>query len=362
MTDAVRDHASVQVPPSNEAELAAPLERFPRTTHIAAVRRLSRVNGWRSSLLILGIWAPLVGAMAWAAMMPHWWVFLIAGCVVASRIVGMGVLVHDASHYLLYKNRLVNDLVSDLLLAFPIGMTTGLYRRTHFQHHRFTNTKDDIDLVAQSTDSEWFEWPKNGREFCAVMARSLAGLNVHRAWVMYQHWAPWNHLREPLSPAFPLHTRVLYFVNMAGVYALIGWGFSVAPWTTGKLIALYLVPGVTLVNFSLRLRATAEHIGADSSEELRATRTVLPRWWERWLVSPFNVNHHLEHHLFPSVPGPNLGKLHRVLMQDDDFRSRAHLTRGYHGVLTELMASENQSGSADEPLGSLTAAPTRQPR
>lgn len=361
MADALRE-PTPQVDAPADAELAAPLERFPRARHIAEVRELSRVNGWRSTLLIAGIWAPLIGAMAWAVLMPHWWVYLIAGCVTASRIVAMGVLVHDASHYLLYKNRTVNDLVSDLMLAFPIGMTTGLYRKTHFQHHRFTNTAGDIDLAAQSTDSEWFEWPKNAREFVAVMARSLTGLNVHRAWVMYQHWAPWNHLRDPISPAFPLHTRVLYLANMACVYALFGWGFSVAPWTTGKLIALYLVPGITLVNFSLRLRATAEHIGADNSEELRATRTVLPRWWERWLLAPFNVNYHLEHHLFPSVPGPNLGKLHRVLMADDDFRKRAHLTRGYHGVLTELMSEDAPQDGAGPLAGPEPGAAPRKPR
>ena len=322
------------------AEFAADLQRFPRTRHIEQVRRLSRVSGWRSSLLIAGVWVPLVAAMAWAVWMPRWWVYAIAACVVASRMVAMGVLVHDAVHYLLYKNRRVNDLVADLFLAFPIGMTTGLYRKTHFQHHRFTNTEDDIDLVAQREDGEWFEWPKTAREFVWVMLRSVTGANVHRGWIMYKHWAPWNHLRDPISPFFPVHTRVLYVVNMAVVYAAFGWGFSVAPWATGKLIALYMLPGLTLVNFAMRLRATAEHVGADNSEELRATRTVLPRWWQRWLVSPVGVNYHLEHHLYPSVPGPNLAELHQVLMQDEEFRDRAHLTQGYDGVLRELM-SEN---------------------
>lgn len=344
MSPIVSPNAQVEPDPKavqpSDAESAATRGRFPRTRHIDQVRRLSRVNGWRTTLLIAGIWLPIMAVMAWSVVAPRWWVYLIAGCVVASRMVAMGVLVHDAVHYLLYKNRLVNDLVADLFLAFPIGMATSLYRKTHFQHHRFTNTDHDIDLAAQRTDSDWFEWPKNPREFAAVMARSVTGLNVHRGWVMYQHWAPWKHLGDPLSPAFPLWNRVLYVANTAAVYALFAWGFSTAPWVTAKLMALYLIPGITLVNLSLRIRATAEHIGADNSEELRATRTVLPRWWERWLVAPFNVNHHLEHHLFPSVPGPNLAKLHRVLMQDHDFRTRAHLTRGYHGVMSELMSGE----------------------
>lgn len=325
------------------AESCTKIPRFSRTRHIDQVRELSKVNGWRSAALIAGVWVPLVSVLIWAAYVPTWWVAVIAACVIGSRQVAMGVLVHDAVHYSLFKNRLVNDLVSDFFLAFPIGMSTGLYRKTHFQHHRFTNTEDDIDLVAQREDGEWFEWPKNAREFVTVMLRSVMGLNAHRGWIMLKHWAPWYHLRDPISPAFPMHTRILYLINVSIVYGIVIWGFNVAPWLTGRLIAIYMIPGLTLVNFAMRMRATAEHIGADNSEELRATRTVLPHWWERWIVSPVGVNYHLEHHLFPSVPGPNLHKLHDVLMDDPEYRERAHVTRGYDGVLKELMAEKSPS-------------------
>ncbi len=330
-----------------DAELAGQaaerLTRFPRTRHIETVRRLSQVNAWRSILLLASIWIPLVGVMAWAVVMPRWWVYLIAMGVVGSRQVAMGVLVHDAVHYLLFKNRLLNDIVSDFFLAFPIGMSTTLYRKTHFQHHRFTNTEDDCDLAAQREDGEWFEWPKNASEFRRVMIRSILGLNLHRGWIMFKHWAPWYHLRDPISPAFPLYARVLYVLNMAAAYAALGWGFTNAPWETLKIILLFMIPGTTLVNFAMRLRATAEHIGADNREELRATRTVLPHWWERWIISPVGVNYHLEHHLFPSVPGPKLAELHRELMTDQEYRDRALVTQGYDGVLKELMSGAEET-------------------
>lgn len=329
----------------DSAELVAggstEFKRFTRTRHIETIRRLSRVSGLRSTLLIASLWIPIVAAITWAVWTPQWWVLLIAGCIVGSRQVAMGVLVHDAVHYSLFKNRTVNDVVSDLFLAFPIGMSTGLYRKTHFQHHRFTNTEDDIDLVSMREDHEWFEWPKNAREFVWIMFRSVTGMNLHRGWIMAKHWAPFYHLRDPITPAFPLHTRILYVANMILVYGAFGWGFSTAPWAVGTIVALYLIPGMTLVNFAMRLRATAEHIGADNSEELRATRTVLPHWWERWIISPVNVNYHLEHHLFPSVPGPKLAELHQTLMSDEEYRDRAHVTRGYDGVLKELMGGRD---------------------
>ncbi|MBW3599736.1 MAG: fatty acid desaturase, partial [Planctomycetes bacterium] len=93
----------------------------------------------------------------------------------------------------------------------------------------------------------------------------------------------------------------------------------------------------TLMNLFNRLRATAEHVGAPWTHELNSTRTVVPTWLERLTIAPMNVSYHLEHHLFPSVPGPNLDKLHRLLMEDESFREHAHITRGYTGVVRELM-------------------------
>ena len=61
----------------------------------------------------------------------------------------------------------------------------------------------------------------------------------------------------------------------------------------------------------LRLRAIAEH-GAttDFSSPLTAARTNLGPAWLRWLFFPHNVNHHIEHHLYASVPMYNLPRLH----------------------------------------------------
>jgi fatty acid desaturase len=103
-------------------------------------------------------------------------------------------------------------------------------------------------------------------------------------------------------------------------------------------ILLWGVPLLTIMNFFNRLRTTAEHLGAPWTHELNSTRTVIPTWLERMTVAPMCISYHLEHHLFPSVPGRNLRSLHELLMQDDEFRSKAHITHSYAGVIRELMA------------------------
>ena len=75
---------------------------------------------------------------------------MLAAAIIGSRQQALGILVHDATHYLLYKNRTVNDIVSDLCCGFPVNISTTLYRSTHFRHHRFANTEQDPDLVLQA--------------------------------------------------------------------------------------------------------------------------------------------------------------------------------------------------------------------
>ena len=63
-------------------------------------------------------------------------------------------------------------------------------------------------------------------------------------------------------------------------------------------------------------------------------------FWERCFFAPHNINHHIEHHLFPGVPFYNLPKLSAALMRDETYRANAHITRGYStGVLRECLAA-----------------------
>lgn len=98
-----------------------------------------------------------------------------------------------------------------------------------------------------------------------------------------------------------------------------------------------MIPQFIWANVFNRIRAIAEHNGVADERELNGTRTVIPTLLDRVLIAPFNVSYHLEHHLFPSVPWPNLRRLHAHLMTDPAYAADAHVTRGYWGVIKELM-------------------------
>jgi fatty acid desaturase len=102
-------------------------------------------------------------------------------------------------------------------------------------------------------------------------------------------------------------------------------------------ILLYGIPSITILNLIIRFRTIAEHSQTEGAHELNAARTVEPTWLERLLIAPHGVNYHIEHHLFPSVPGPNLGRLHQVMLTDEEYRTGAHLTPSYTGFVRELL-------------------------
>jgi len=319
------------------ADRIDPAIRFSRKRHIEVVRALSQVNGWKTTAFLLFHWSIIIGTLAIAAITMHWAVFVVGVFLIASRMQALGVMMHDATHFLLYQNRAVNDVVCDLFIAFPLGMSTTLYRKTHYRHHRFMNTEEDQDLVAQREEGEWYDWPKTRWGCAKAILRSLFGVNAHRAWILFKHWAPWNHMRDPINDDFPLRARFLYVGTTILMYVFFAWSVMTDAKVALSLIAMYMISGFTILNLINRIRVTAEHLGVPGTHELNSTRTVLPSLWERFFIAPYGVNYHLEHHLFPSVPGYNLGKLHRELMQDPEFAEKAHLTRTYVGLIRELM-------------------------
>ena len=330
-----------------------PHQDFDKRQFAEDIKRLSQPNNLRSVWAIGGeylICGSAIGISIWA---DYWPVYILAAIVVAARQHALAILLHEATHYRLFTSRRINDLVSNLFLAFPLGVSTELYRRYHNRHHRFVNDEQlDPDLTVVQADEDW-EWPKTVGEGIWLFARDLTGLSVFRMYKMlWARYSPWPGFVPLLSSkqeyTSSLNERVLLLCWTAMVASLV---FATNAWL--YVLLLWLVPASTVLIVINRIRALAEHYGIDETHELNHSRTVITSWWERFLLSPHNVNYHLEHHLFPSVPCFRLPELHDCLMQDKVYAREAHLTQGYPGVLFELL--EQSSTELDPCLSEPTA-------
>jgi fatty acid desaturase len=259
--------------------------------------------------------------MYWALWTPI--VYIVVVLFVGARQHALLILMHDATHYRLFRNRALNDWVGETLLAWPHLVTLRSYRINHFAHHRYVNSERDPDWVRKQDDPAW-SFPKRASRLAAVLLGDAAGLGLI-------YLLRVSRLLSSRDQSVPRAFKVSRLVFYSFALALILWlGLF-------KAILLYwLVPYLTWLMVILRIRSIAEHFAIRGRSgiygQIRSTHAGL---LARIFVAPKNVNYHIEHHLFPSVPFFRLPRLHRLLCSKPEFRESAHLTSGYFQVLRE---------------------------
>lgn len=276
------------------------------------IRSLSVLTPWRGVARVFVEWSVILSTIALSLTLNHFLSYFIAFFIVATRQHALAVLMHDASHFRLVNNHKLNDLLSNWLLAFPLGVSTRVYRERHLRHHRYLNTEKDPDFTDMNRDPNW-DWPKSKREARWLFAKDLLGLTVPDTLKIVGKWSP-VHQRGELVQFVAFNLVLVTSLWVSGLFTVY--------------LLLWLWPSLTVLSAIFRLRAIAEHLCTNQ------TRTVTPRWWERLVIAPANVGYHIEHHLFPSVPYYNLPKVREwVALHDQSI----DVTHGYNGALRELV-------------------------
>jgi len=274
---------------------------------------LTRIDPVRSTLAVGQTVALISIIAAGAVAFWSWWAALIAIVLMAPLAHALFILAHEAAHYRLYEPRWLNDLVGRICATLP-GLSMCTYRVTHRLHHNNLYGPDDPDIALHGG------YPRGKAYLLKKLAKDLAGLT---AWKTYAYFlgapaanADTDTAARPLGDTSPRlrqaalrdrWTVLAFHVTMPMIAFATGWGWY--------YVVLWMVPLVTVLQATLRLRAICEH-GAltDFSSPLTAARTNLPNWWQRYLLFPHHVNFHIEHHLYPAVPHYHLPRIHAALL------------------------------------------------
>ncbi len=284
---------------------------FRRSLPRELVQELTRRSAWRATLYVLEDLAVLAAAIGLAlAYWPNPLVILLAVLVIGTRQHALFIITHDAAHYLLFDNRTINDLVGRCC-ATPSGLSMCSYRVIHRMHHNNLYGELDPDTALHGG------YPRGRWYLVKKLLKDLSGLTAWKTYAYFLFAAPalntaTNKALRPLDDTSDRlrrdarSDRNLVIVFHAVLLLLFAWSGHLL-----EYLVLWVLPLVTVVQAILRLRAIAEH-GAttDFSSPLTAARTNLGPRWLRWLLFPHNVSHHIEHHLYASVPMYNLPRLH----------------------------------------------------
>lgn len=273
------------------------------------IKRLSRLSPARTWLAVAELVAAYGATVALTLAFWHPLTILAALVVIAAIQHALMVLTHDAAHYRLFASRRANDTLGRALGAV-IGISMCAYRVVHRLHHNhlYERMDPDLPLMAGYPRGRWY--------LIRRLLRDLTGITAYKNYA-YFFGAPSANAEtgqslRPLDDTSPALRRAA--LNDRWLVAGVQVGLLAVAVLTGLwpyYLLLWMLPALSPLQAILRLRAVMEH-GAvgDLSNPRTAARTTMMPAWAGWLLAPFQVNYHIEHHLYPSIPHYRLAEAH----------------------------------------------------
>ncbi len=260
----------------------------------ATQRELShpRVDRWLRAAVI--DWTVIITVFVVVARIDHPLAYGLAIVPLGSRQQGLGALFHDAAHRLVTRHRALNEILGNVLAAWPLGLTLGGYRRYHFAHHRHLGTEFDPEVAHKRGVPQW-PLPASPLRTARDFASDLIGGGV-------PHLVAAGSLTRPVSFAETAGIGLFWLAIL-----FIAWQLHVV-W----IPILWIASIATVFWSGVRLRIWTEHLGTKDTH-----RIAVPVWLQH-LIMPHDIGLHWEHHHFPSVPFWNLHKLRALLPPGHD--------------------------------------------
>jgi fatty acid desaturase len=251
-------------------------------------------------------------ATGWAGFVllgDSWWQLGVAAFL-AVMFTQVGFVGHDAGHQQIFRSKRANYLVGLLHGNLAIGLSYGWWVDKHNRHHAHPNQEDkdpDIDIGALA--------------FTAGQARAKRG-RVTRFIARHQRYL---FIPLLLLEAVQLHVSSFQALARRGMRNRSWEALMLAVHAAGYMVAVLLVLSpVKAVVFILVQQAlfglylgcafAPNHKGMpilstdDRTDFLRrqvlTSRNVRGNWLVDFALG--GLNYQIEHHLFPSMPRPNL--------------------------------------------------------
>lgn len=258
------------------------VETLAETLSAKSYRSIPRI------VLDLVLW---IGA-AWLAIFFHRWWFT----PISIFAIGFGpfhdllVQGHEGTHDLISRKRRVNDFFTWFTLALA-GISAEAHRRFHLDHHHRAHTPEDPEY-------QYFN-----RVVCGVPGW---------AYFFIPMFAQIGVNAYGLQKKMPAEVRRRIVLELAGAVFLHAAIAFVLGWR--RYLLFVAAPMVTGLYVASVLRSVTEHHDVSEGSEWRNARSIVTHPVIEFLWS--NVNYHLEHHLYPSVPYHALPDLRRALAAD----------------------------------------------
>jgi fatty acid desaturase len=276
--------------------------------HVKGAGLLDRRIGYYVTKMIVTGGMLIGGGAAFVVLGDSWWQLFVAAFL-AFVFAQLGFIGHDAGHRQIFRTGRANYLVGVLHANLAIGLSYGWWVDKHNRHHAHPNHEDrdpDVQIGALA--------------FTAGQARLKTG--VVRFIARHQRYL---FLPLLLLEAIQLHVSSIQALARRRLRHRTAESALLALHSIGYLTALlmvlspvkalvFLIVQQGLFGLYLGLSFAPNHKGmpiltaAQETDYLRrqvlTSRNVRGGWLVDYLLG--GLNYQIEHHLFPSMPRPNL--------------------------------------------------------
>lgn len=260
---------------------------------------------------------------------PHWYTYVISIIVIGSRFRALENLLHEASHFHLFRNKRVNDVIGLLLCACPTGSSLQAYRQSHFSHHRWLGSADKDPDLQRYIKIGIDDMPFSKKRMFWQIIKIVTLIEVPRYVASSLKSFVWSG--ESTSYGENI-LRIVYYSALILIFTLAHvWFYALIFW---------LIPLLTTFQIIRYLAEISEHGGLYKKYDhtLFLTRNNFCHPLLRAILYPHADYFHLVHHLFPAVPWRNLHKAHALLSRDDGYKQAVHCY-GYFFKTNTLLPS-----------------------
>ena len=294
------------------------------------IKYLKEKNSIIGTSLVIHAWLMIFLLVALFKIFPSVIMYFVVISLIAGRQLGLAILMHEGAHGLIANNIRLNNFISQVFCAFPMGVDTYDYRHYHLKHHRHTQTEDDPDLVLSKP------FPITKKSFIRKVFRDLFGVTGIKQRL------------ESIKKTFSNETDKVDGKEISGfkskatlrgillsqltIFLIMG---TIGSWW--YYFVFWLLPSLTIFQLFYRIRNIAEHANVPNNcDDFNNARTTHASIIERLFVAPYYVNYHLEHHLLMFIPCYKLRHAHRLLLSKK-YRNRMEIKEGYISLLKSIL-------------------------
>ncbi|MEI6590835.1 MAG: acyl-CoA desaturase [Actinomycetes bacterium] len=245
--------------------------------------------------------------------------FLIAG-LMGILSAQYGFIAHEAAHRQVFRSNKANDWAGLVLANLFAGLSYGFWLRKHNKHHQKPNevgADPDIDIrilsftVESRNEKKGIErWISNRQGFLFPLLLLLTGFDL-----LLDSFAGLRRKDKPLG--YRLLEFGLMAVRQVFPYVIMtlmfGWLWAIALWVFMMMMFGFFMGAAFAPNHKGMPLLERDSKLDFFSRQVLTSRNIRGSWLKDNLMG--GLNYQVEHHLFPSMPRPNLAITHKLVLE-----------------------------------------------